>query len=149
MDYTMLCPVCATPCTDRFEDCCSGCSSIRDPVYVCWQLVKVVELLIKRGIGVTDTDISYCTSHKTKVTIILAGNVPVQLFNELPDRWQLRCCDYYPYSRNYDLVCKTYQLYSNEIHYSKMINSLEEWLKNRDADGFKAVLRLSGYDADI
>lgn len=136
MDYVSLCPICATPSTDRHEEKCSGCGSKRNPVYVCLQLTKAVKLLIKLGLGVLDTDFKYCTSHKTKITITLAGNVPEGIFSDVPTEWQLL------YSK------EMFYLRCNEINSATMINKLEEWLEDKDADGFKSVLLLSGYSID-
>jgi hypothetical protein len=139
-----LCPVCATPCTDRHETNCSGCGSNRDPVFVHQLLlIRAVELLIKRGIGVIDSDVRCYTSHKLKITINLAGNVPEYLFADLPNSWQIKTSK----SHHYQLCCSEINPDSNNhIIYNSMIKKLEDYLMAKDVDGFKSVLMLSGYD---
>ena len=134
MKYQMLCPICGTQCNDSHEDKCSGCGSTRDPFYVSWQLVKAVTLLIKLGLDVVDTDLRYCTTHKTKVNIKLNGTIPVKLFDELPWGWQY--------------ISRSHKLFSSEVNSDEMISNLEQYLENKDADGFRAVLKLAGYELD-
>jgi len=132
MKYQMVCPICTTLCNDSHEDKCSGCGSTRDPIYVCWQLVKTVTLLIKLGLDVADTDMRLCTSHKMKITIRLTGAVPIAVFDGLPDGWQY--------------ISNSHKLFSSAIESDVMINNLEQYLENKDADGFKSVLKLAGYE---
>lgn len=127
-----LCPICATPYSDRLGDSCSGCGNNYGPVLAHKPLIKAVTLLIKRGIGVIDNDVRVCTSHKTKITIYLTGNIPEYLFDDLLGGWQIKHLN---------------QLYCSEIDRSKMIKDLEEWCMSKDPDGFKSILKLSGYDA--
>lgn len=84
MDCKILCPICTTP-ADKNENCCSGCGTTCEPIFVHEPLLKTVEMLIKMGIGVTNTDSRYCTTHKTKITIVLAEDVPKHIFDDLPD----------------------------------------------------------------
>lgn len=133
MNFVMLCPSCESAYTDR-QDSCSHCGSSKGAIFMHPSLVKVVTLLIERGIGVVDTDYKYCTSHKTKVIIQLIGNIPIGLFGDLPTGWQIN---------NFN------QLRCSEIDSSKMIKDLEDWAMSKDPNGFKSLLRLSGYDIDI
>ncbi|WP_238900049.1 hypothetical protein [Clostridium sp. YIM B02500] len=113
--------MCATPCTNRFEDKCSGCGSYSDPIFVWSSLTTVVKMLIKRGVAVKDTDIKYCTTHKTKVTIYITGSVPQYLLGELPCEWQLQC-----------LSNEVWYLRCNELHPDKRIQELEQWLEDKN-----------------
>lgn len=133
MDYTLLCHICATEYTAK-QDICSSCGCVTGAIFVHPLLVKVVTLLIKLGVGVVDTDIKYCTSHKTKVIIQLTGNLPEDIFSDLPEMW---------------LINNLSQLRCSDTDRSKMIKDLEEWAMSKDIDGFRAILKLSGYDAGI
>jgi hypothetical protein len=118
MNYKMLCTICATP-ADKNDCCCSGCGSMREPVFVCELLLKAVEMLIKMGIGVTNTDSRYCTTHKTKVTIVLAEDVPKHIFDNLLDDWVLHH------------LGNVYYLRCNNENPASSVKELEEWLKNK------------------
>jgi hypothetical protein len=106
-------------------------------------LIKAVELLIQRGVGVIDTNVRCHTNHKLKIIISLAGAVPEYLFDDLHNGWQLISSK----GHHYQLCCRKINPDSdnNQIIYNHMINKLEEWLEGKSADGFKSVLRLSGY----
>ncbi|WML36941.1 hypothetical protein [Clostridium sp. OS1-26] len=119
MDYEMLCPICTTP-ADKNEDCCSGCGTTCEPIFVYEPLLKAVEMLIKMGIKVSDTDLKYCTTHKTKVTIVLAEDVSKNIFDDLPDSWALYHLDNICYLR-----CNVYSVAS-------AVQAFEEWLNNKD-----------------
>lgn len=93
---------------------------MREPIFVYETSLKVVKMLIKMGIGVTNTDLKYCTSHKTKVTISLSDNVPKHIFDDLPDNWALHHLGNVCYLRcNVDSVASAVQ-------------DFEEWLENKD-----------------
>lgn len=126
----MLCHICATEYTAK-QDSCSNCSNSNGAIFVHPSLVKVVTLLIKLGVNVLDTDVKLCTSHKTKVIIQLAGNLPADIFSDLPTGWQVNNLN---------------QLRCSDIDKSKMIKDLEDWAMSKDIDGFRAILKLSGYD---
>ena len=116
-NYQTLCPVCLTPCTDRYEDKCSGCGSTRYPIFVHTSLVRVVKLLIKLGVSVIDTNSRLCTTHKTKITIYLDSNIPEHLFDDLPSGWQ---------------IIQSNRLYCDDIDRYKMISDLESWAISKD-----------------
>lgn len=130
MDYLMLCHICGTEYTAK-QDSCSHCGSSNGAIFVHPSLVIVVTRLIKLGLNVLDTDVKYCTSHKTTVIIQLAGNLPEGIFSDLPEGWQV------------NNLC---QLRCSDTDRSKMIKDLEDWAMSKDIDGFRAILKLSGYD---
>jgi hypothetical protein len=140
MDYKMLCPMTIKECTSKSRAECSNSNC--NAIFVHQSLIKVVEMLIQRNVGVTDTDVRCSTAHNLKITINLAGAVPYSLFNDLPKDWELVasktcrlcCCEINPDDSD-----------SNHIIYSNMISSLEDWLESKDIDGFKALLMLSEY----
>jgi len=130
MNFVILCPICATKYTNR-QDSCSNCGSSKGAIFVHPSLVKVVTLLIKLGVGVVDTGIKHCTTHQNKISIYLSGSVPEYLFTDLPSVWRIKDSN---------------KLYCSDIDRIKVIKELEEWAMDKDPDGFKALLRLSGYD---
>ena len=75
MNYQNLCPICATVYTGK-QDSCSNCGSDAGAIFTHPALVTVVTLLIKLGIGVTDTNIKHCTTHQNKISIYISGNIP-------------------------------------------------------------------------
>jgi hypothetical protein len=140
MDYKMLCHLDLTECTSKSRAECSSRNNC-NAIFVHHSLIKVVEMLIQRGVGVIDTDLRCTTAHSLRIIINLAGAVPKCLFDDLPNGWEL-------------ISSKTCRLYccvtnpddgNNYIIYNSMIKNLEDWLMTKDADGFKSVLMLSGY----
>lgn len=138
MDYKMLCPDCSAVFNNNRV--CSECCSTRECILVYEPLIKAVTMLIKMGIGVTDTTIRCHTSHKLVVTIHLADALPDGVLSGLLGNWMLQGSKLSCTEINQDNTKG-----SNQLMYSKMISSLEDYLTNKDIDGTKAVMRLSGY----
>ena len=141
MDYATnyqvkLCPVCATPYIDRLGDSCSGCGGDYEPVITYKTLAKAVTLLIKLGVGVLSTEMHQ--SSNSDVAIFLRGIVPEYIFDELPNNWRLLCHE--------SFGGRSYQLYGISGKTKERIEQLEEWALSKDIDGFRAVLKLSGYE---
>ena len=140
MDYVLMCSKCATLNIDG--GICTECGSTHINIHL--KLYKVVEMLIKMGVGVLSSEIHH--SSNSSVRIYLAKTVPEHLFDELPNNWQLVCYEIK------SLNIKSYRLYccpdkdDTTYNIDKMIQNLEEWATDKDPDGFKSLLKLSGYD---
>jgi hypothetical protein len=108
------------------------------PMSVKQELIKATKGLIKLGIklsAVRTYEIHNRGTTTREICFCLCEPYPEYVLYELPKGWRLiyDTGGIYPV---YELRCKNQQSY---------IDALEEWIKGKDVEGFKAILRLAGY----
>jgi len=146
MDFVSICSKCGL---NNDSGICVGCGSNHTPINIHQQLHKVVEMLIKMGVGVIGSDVQLYTSHNSSISIYLAAAVPEHLFNGLPSSWELQYYDLKSIGAKVYQLCCYPENDDNTYSIDNMINNLECWLKDKDPDGFKSMLRLAEYDVGI
>ena len=161
--YKIICPSCGSMRQFSMNTRgakCHICGSKRTPIMVQEELVGAAELLIKRGVEIANGSIyryyePEVARHVIEVCLEFKVCYDKYLFQDLPPGWELdniyRQPENQPASQ---LCCSEYlqecELDLESIEFCKkiMISNLESWLEDKDIEGFRAVLRLSGYPVD-
>jgi hypothetical protein len=95
------------------------------------------------GVGVIGSEVELYTRHNSSISIYLAEAVPEYLFDGLPNNWELQYYDLKSIGAKVHQLCCYPENDDTSYSIDNMVSNLECWLKDKDPDGFKSVLRLA------